>query len=66
MLNLSGKDAYCLMKPAIKFLRCQQIEKADFSEMDNFSDEQADMLAQFLRVEAPSKYFTKKSPKKQN
>ena len=32
--------------------------------MDNFSDEQADLLAQFLRVEAPSKYFQKKSPKK--
>jgi hypothetical protein len=22
MLNLSGKDAYLLIKPAIKFLRC--------------------------------------------
>ena len=39
MLNLSGKDAYLLIKPAIKFLRCSQIEKTDFSEMDNFSDE---------------------------
>ncbi len=66
MLNLSGKDAFILMKPAIKFLKCQQIEKADFSEMDNFSDEQADMLATFLKVEAPSKYFTKRNNKKIN
>jgi hypothetical protein len=34
--------------------------------MDNFSDEQADMLATFLKVEAPSKYFTKRNNKKIN
>lgn len=45
MLNLSGKNAFLLMRPAIKFLKSQQIEKADFSDMQNFSDEQMELMA---------------------
>jgi len=44
-LNLTSKNAYYLIAPAIKLLKCQNIEKADFSEMDNFSDDQAFLLA---------------------
>ncbi len=62
-LDLTGKNAYFLIGPAIKLLKCQNIEKADFSSMDYFSDQQADLIAQFLRVEAPTTYFKKKHDK---